>query len=411
MYKKSKSYNLFDFYIILLIGALCFGRIGGAFEVERLLAILLAPILYVNIFKTGCGYARLIFKWLVLFYLFFVVSILWSPDKMEGIKELIYFLIEFILFLELIVFARFAMNPMKSLSNGWLITVLLCSLVAIWEITTGNHLSYAEDQNYMRNIGDEIIQQRAASVTFGNYNSYVAFLCFSFPWIVYLFFEKGRSFFSIIFTILVLIMGLIVVIFNASRGGFLSVIIMLVVYVTLSKKSIKKSLFFIVLFSLIGFVIIKYGDSIFALIIARSSDGGLISDDSRSEIWSNTLKAFSDTYGMGVGVGGVIPSITQYAHGGISVPHHLILEILVEFGIIITLVVLLFIFRLFFKSMKVERHRKVVLLMSLLSMPIYSIIDSRYLFSSHFYALLATIYIFANYELIKRPNGTLRQTA
>ena len=229
--------------------------------------------------------------------------------------------------------------------------------------------------------------------------------------IVYLFFEKGRSFFVIFFTIFVLIMGLIAVIFNASRGGFLSVIIMLVVYVTLSKKSIKKSLFFICLFSLIVFLVFQYGDSIFALIIARSSDGGLINGDSRSEIWSNTLKAFSDTYGMGVGVGGVIPSITQYAHGGIPVPHNLFLEILVEFGFIITFIVLLFIVRLLFKSMKVERHRKVVLLMSLLSMPVYTIIDSRYLFSSHFYALMATIYIFANYELIKRPNGTLRQTA
>ena len=156
---------------------------------------------------------------------------------------------------------------------------------------------------------------------------------------------------------------------------------------------------------------IQYGEELTALFIARASDGGMLTDDARSVIWTNALLAFRDSFGFGVGIGGLSASIAKYAHGGITVTHNILLEILVQYGVAILLVFLYFLLRLFRKSLRVERKRKIVLMMSLVAMPVYAIIDSGYLLNTHFFVLIASIYIFANYELIKRPNSRIRQTA
>lgn len=403
--------QIYSLFVALLVVCIFFGNFGGAFQVDRLLAILFLPWLFANIGKKGCEYTRDLTKVLACFYIYMLISFIWTPDKQEAIKEVVYYLVHFILFLELVLFARFANMPLKWVSRGWMIAVLICSVIAYWEITTGQHLSLAKDQGSSFNTGSMIVEHMTASVTFNNYNSYVTLLCFSYPWIFYVMLDKERKLLEKLIALVALIMASLVIIINASRGGVLSMIIMLLIYYWYSEKSWMKNMVLILFIMFLGYVLIQYGESITAVIAARASGGAMFEDEARSIIWTNALETFADTFGFGVGIGGLSEAMKEYAHGGITVTHNMILEILVQYGVIITFVVVWFLWRQFRKSLKVERSRKIVLMMALITMPVYAIIDSGYLLTTHLYVLMATIYIFANYELIKRPNGTLRKTA
>lgn len=393
----------YDNFLVILSTCTCFGLIGGAWQVGRILAVVLLPWLLINVGKQGYGYVRNIFKVFALFYVYFLVSFIWTPDRSEGVKELVYYLIHFVLFLELLVFSRAANNPLRSLSRGWMVAVLLCSIVAYWEISTGNHLSVSKEHGDVVNAGDFIFHRMYASVTFGNYNSYVTFLCFSIPWIMYVIMDGERALVERILAGAAIVMASLVSVINASRGGVLSIIIMMVAYFLFSEKTRFKNIAFVVLTGLFIYVLIQYGGSYTEVLSYRTEDGGMFSDRSRSSIWSNVLKVFGTTWGFGVGIGGVTEAMRTLTNSSVLSPHNLFLEILVQYGVIITIVVLVFLWRLLKKSLKVERNRKIVLMMAFLALPVYSIIDSGYLLSVHFYVFLATFYVFANYELVKFP--------
>lgn len=397
---NSKKYTVFVF---LLASCTCFGSIGGAFQVERILAILLSPYLFSIISKEGLAYARKISRVLLLCYAYMAISFIWTPDKVEGAKELMYYPVHFLIFIELIVFSKYARNPLKTLSNGWLIAVILCSIVAIWEINTNHHLSVAIEMSDLMNTGTEIIQHRTASVTFGNYNSYVTFLCFSFPWIFYILVDEDRKMIGRILTFIVISVASYTIVRNASRGGVITILIMLVVYWFYSKKSSLKNLLFFVAISLMAYGLIHYGGETITAFEARSADGRLLNGDSRMVIWKDALKAFANTLGFGVGIGGITEAMRSVVSNGILSPHNMLLEILVQYGIVITYIVVLFLWRLYKKSRKVELNRKMVLMISFFTMPAYAIIDSGYLLSTHTYVLIASIYVFSNYELIYCP--------
>lgn len=404
--------NKFDIFILLLSTCTCFGLVGGAFQVDRVLAILLLPWLINNMSKQGYSYAKQLLKVMALCYGYMLFSFLWTPDKSEGMKELVYYPVHFLLFVEMIVFARGARNPLKSLSRGWMIAVLLCSAVAYWEITTGNHLEMSTEHRESYNAGGGIILERFfASVTFGNYNSYVTFLCYSIPWIFYVIVSKGRSLVEQLLSVAALIMASIVIVINASRGGIVTIIIMSLVYYWISEKSKTKNVAIFVLVGVLIYSLFQYGDSYTAVLVARTYDGGLYTEESRFVIWNHALMAFSDTLGFGVGIGGMSAAMEKFAQGGLTVTHNMILEILLQYGIVIAFTVLVFLWKLFRKSMKLERCRKIVLMMTFIAMPVYTIINSTYLLYPHLYVFMATIYIFVNYEHIKRPNRFLRETA
>lgn len=380
-------------------------------QVDRLLAIVFSPFFFARLKDSSHIYPFTFIRVFSLLYLFMLFSFMWTPDKEEAIKQLVYYPVHFLLFLEIITFAITAQNPLKAITRGWLFSVLVCSIVAFWEITSGNHLSVAKEQGDAMNTGAEILEHMTASVTFNNYNSFVTYLCFCFPWIFYILISVNKSFVVKLLSIIALISSVLIIVLNASRGGVLSIFIMLIVYFILSKKSFFKNVITMISILLISYIIINYGESITAVIAARVEDGGMFEDESRAIIWHNSLLAFSDTWGIGVGIGGLRAAIEPYAQGGITAAHNLFLEILVQYGIIITLVFIWFMWLQFIKSITIEKSRRISLMMTFIAFPVYTIIDSGYLLNTHFYVLIATIYIFANYEFIKDSDRSIRETA
>lgn len=396
---RNNKYNKYDLYIVILLVSLAFGIVGGALQVVRLLAILFVPILLKHVvvcrrcflgYVSCCGFV-------ILYGMF---SLLWSPDRAKGLEELVYYVVHFLLFFEILTFSLYAKFPIRSIALGWTFAVMITLTVALWEITTDNHLPMSvQESGQLMNTGQETIQRQFASVTFGNYNAYVTFLCFSLPFVLYRIGSSQRMNLQKISSIVTLLLSSVVILFNASRGGLLCLIIMFSVYLfTLPKNrySFLMCLFIILLF---GGVFCFLGDRMLVAIAVKSADGGLFEDSSRIHLWGIALKTLADTIGLGTGLGGLQLWMARFAGGGINIPHNMFLEVFVQFGVFIGIVFATFIIRIFFKIRSIGNiNTKRVLYMALLSLPIVSIINSSYLLSPFVYMYFASIVVFVTHE-------------
>lgn len=395
--KERNKYDIILFLLIILTG---FGTIGGAFTPVRIMTILCLPLL---LSKWKCSnYIKPFLLFFLFFYAYCLVSLLWTPDTTQGLKELVYYPIQFLYFFEILVFSRYAIRPLKSLSWGWTMMIFFCSFIAIWEITTDNHLSMAmQEVGATSNVGDMIVQQMTASVTFHNPNAYVTILCYSFPWIVYLSLLKDNSSVQKAILYFTIIMSVIVIMFNMSRGGFLSFIIMGLIYLLLSPKTLGKTVLFILMGCIIAYILINYGSQVFAIMEARVSGGGLTHDDARSSIWSVCLQLLVSSMFLGVGVGGLTTALGGANTNIVASPHSLFFEMLTQYGVLFTLIFILFMLKEFSTSWRIkDSNRRLVLLMSLIAMPVYTIIDSSYMLG--IFNLIATIYVFNHIETINK---------
>lgn len=392
------SYNKYDILVTFLLSSLGFGGIGGAFQVARVLAIILLPVLFFK-FSSRC-YIRNYFNFFLSFIGYCSFSLLWTPNKAEGFIEIIYFVIHFILFLEIIIFSFQAKNPLDSMSKGWLVAVCITLVVAMWEITTDNHLPMSiQESGDTMDAGGTTIYRRFASVSFGNYNGYVTFLCFSLPFLFYRVI-KNRCLFSIV----AIILSSVCILFNASRGGLLSISLMFLIYIlSLRKQGGKVYVYSLFLLFLVGsFVFIQFGSELFDAITYRAVNNTLYSDTPRFEIWGTVWQVVLSTCGLGSGVGGLQDMMRQLNPSVISIPHNLFLEILGEFGIIIFLVFILFLVIIFKKAYHVKNDAiRTLLFLSLIPLPIYSIINSGYIFNTYVFSAFASLVIFSNYEHLK----------
>lgn len=393
--KRLYSFNRFDIILLFIIVSLWLGGLGVSLGCVRLLAILMFPLLLVSINKS-----RFYIKPFVVFFIvveiYCIISLLWTSNEQQGVKEIVYNIIHFSLYLEIIVFSSLAKRPLNSISYGWIIAVLCCSVISIWEISTGQHLSdtydYAEGGD--RVIGEEIVEQFITAVTFGNYNSYVLFLCYSFPWMAYAYLES-QGFKKRIIPFVAMLMAVTFVLYNASRGGMVSLIIMLTIYLFFYHKSVGKVFFALLIVGVVVFYLIQYAGDVVALVSYRMS-GDIFKDSERTALLSDGLDILSSTFGVGVGVGGATTSLNMS-------PHNLLLEIALDYGVLFTLVFIWYLFRLFVKSVMQKNDKvRLVLLMSLVSLPFYSVINSTYILQPQLYVFLATLCVFANCDKIKK---------
>lgn len=403
MVRGKGNYNKYDTYIFFLIVSLVFGNIGGALMAVRVLAILLIPALLKK--YKGCkDYIRNYFVFFVFFYAFCLLSILWTADRTEALKELIYFPIHFLLFAEILVFSRFAKNPLKTISVAWLLSTLLTLIVAVWEFSTNSHLSVASyiDDDELFNIGGILIERPYASVTFGNFNGYVVYLCFAMPFLYYYVLNNYKNTKKLIFSLIALFTSIFVIIANASRGGLLSLGIMAMLFFVMTKRNKYKLFILLVSTLLVVYFVIPRLESLFFVINAKSEDGGLLEDQGRIVIWMVALRVFSNYLFMGSGVGSIAAAMKAINPNTINITHNMFLEILVQYGIVFFLFFISYLLKLFRQSKKTEdRSIKILLYMALLALPIYSIIDSGYLLNPIVYVAFSCFTVYAYYDVIR----------
>lgn len=394
-------HNKYDIYILLLIVSTIFGTIGGSLAAPRLLGLLLVPKLFGIVNRENLKYLSSLKSWCVAFYVFALISMLWTPDKVEGFKELVYYLVHFLIFFEVIVFSRKALSPLQFITIGFALCVLLTSVVGFWELTTDNHLAYSKfDEAKASNFGGEIVLRKFAAVTFYNFNGYVTYLCFCLPFLLYGFsleekLLKRSSFIA-------LVIAIVLILCNASRGGMFTIVICLAVFFLMSQKSKSLIYSFIILIGGLSYLLYKYGESILFILTMRLTEGGAVSDESRFVIWNNALNVLVEYCGFGCGIGGMTTAMEQFAKGGITITHNVFLEVLCQYGVVFCLAFVFFLFKQFKTGLKLlDKKRSVLVSIALVSFPMTCIINSGYLLAPHLFVALASIYVFANYERIR----------
>ena len=188
--KVAKFYNKYDCFIVLLISLLILGNIGGSLQFIRILSLLFLP------FVIKKRYGGIWDKCAICFLFWFTyafISLGWTKDINQGIKELFYFIPHMTSFFLIPYLANKANKPMHSLLLGWLLYVFISSPIAFYEIFTDQHFGVLEAK--VQNYGEGIVEMKKYSALFyANYNTFVLYLCYAMPFLfAYLLCIKERN--------------------------------------------------------------------------------------------------------------------------------------------------------------------------------------------------------------------------
>lgn len=395
-------YNKYDIYLFLLISSLATGGIGGSLLLPRILTLVFLPHFFV-LQKDVARRNVLIIITLLLCYLYLLISYFWTLDTEQGAKDLIYYLIHFITFVEIVFFAEKATNPVKFISIGWTVAFFLTSYIALWEILTDNHLSIVRfDEDVYLHDGSLLVIRRFASAAYANFNGYSTFICFCIPFILSLMMDVKMKRKYRLLSLYCLLFAIYIVLFNASRGAILSAAVILFIYISIALHNgsdfDKNKLFLLLLILIIGFVL--FGQSALENIVIKLRGTEMLDSSNREGIWIRAWEVFINSYCFGTGVGSLQVALQNVSgRNTVIVTHNMFLEVLVQYGIIGITILVVFILKLFRKALYLKKTNtmKPLLLSALISLPISTIIDSTYLMNPSVWMLFASLYVVAVY--------------
>lgn len=282
------------------------------------------------------------------------ISSLWTPDISSGLKDFVALALGLTSTLLVITFVN-GPNRLRYLRAGWILAFVITGGVAFWEILTGEHLV----SSFSKNAPSYMLDRKFVSSTSGNPNNYGAFLLLCFPFIVWEFsvcknkLVKGLMIvFLIIYPFLLTLTG--------SRLSLLGGLIETMLIIFFMIKGGKR----IVLLSLIAgtaALVTMSGIMEDLLIIDKFATVASQSGANHGSILiriNTTLDGLwmlSETYGLGVGVGGFEHVMSQeflpYPTYGIINPHNFSIEVLAEYGIVIFSIFVLLLAMLSYKAL------------------------------------------------------------
>lgn len=387
-----KDTNKYDRALFVLLTALFSGNMSGFLLLPRTCSILLLPLLLNTTNRVHLSIKAKNF--FVLFAFCATLSLVWTLDLKNGFTELLLLYFNLIYAYEIIIFATHSTKPIYLLSLGWIVALAINNTIGIWEIFTDNHLSVSKfGSDHQMMIDGRYVFMRYANGFFSNYNAFVTFTCCSLPFLYYLIFNSSNRLFRMA-CICNLLLSVYILFMNASRGGLLALAITSIAFMFfLFRKTNSKK--FVILFAcfLIGFLIYSW-DSISFLIMGRQAQAGDIQDEARWPVWINAISVLIDTYGLGSGVGGLSEAMSQYKTTSVLAPHNAFLEILSQYGVIVFVSFVAFIYRIWKRSIKLDNyHYRVIVYSSLLAMPAIFIINSVNLNQPYFWAFFSSLFV------------------
>lgn len=393
-HKSERKRNVFDFLLIITISLLVFGGFGGALQPIRIFSLGMFPFVFRFLLKkSNIKQIAKTSRAVIILYMFFIASLLWTSDINEGFKEIVYYGLHLNLFLLIVMLYMKASKPFSSLLIGWTLFVFLTQIIAFNEIFFDVHLNLSKfESDKMMNVGGMLVQKKFAAVTFGNYNGYVTVVALSLPFLFGLFAIAEKKLHQII-ALAIISFAFFSLFINASRGGIFAAVIVLGVFLVFSKKAkiknVKFNLLLIIPFLLV--LIYRYYEVIFEQILYRSLAGSSFTQDTgRFTLFGRALEAFYNKPFFGGGIGSLE---TEMAGGSILAPHNMFLEVLVQFGFFISLFFLIYLAKHLAAAKRLNNPvNKFIIYSAILSLPIASIINSGYLLMPVFWIFLASLY-------------------
>lgn len=390
----SKS-NRYDYLIVAIIGLLAFGNIGGGLTPLRTVAIPVFLISLAYAFKPNS--TRLLADlhfFLTLFSLLVLISLLWTLDFGQAVKEIAYFFIHSCVVLSIVYFSGVAKSPLGSICRGWSLAVAITVPVALAEIVFDWHLPMSlHGTDTVINYGDGQFGQKVfASVTFGNWNGYVSFLCFALPFVIGDVWQARSRLTRQLLLLLIIFMGVAVLV-NASRGGVAALLVILLISAFKYFRSNARGKFSCsIVFLAIVFVGGWFGyDFLSFQLLSRLDSISFVEDRYREALFFNGIKLLVQSNFLGVGVGSLVASYEKIG-AEFLLPHNLFLELLIQYGVLLFVCFAYLLLRIYWVARRSENQvARLVVFSSLISLPVVGIINSGYWLGSVIWCYLASI--------------------
>ncbi|OKZ43679.1 MAG: hypothetical protein BHV68_04150 [Bacteroidales bacterium 43_8] len=389
--------NKYDFFIILIIASLAYGEFEalGAFTPIRLMGVCSVFYIIKNWKKLlKSGFASWV-EFLIFWWVCMTVSLLWTPDINLALIYWFHFTCIIGCFLALFISTMKAKSPLMSFSTGWLIFVLITIPIAIWEITSGDHLSSGSfNVGQIRADGNYRI---FAAVTFANLNSYSLMLTYTLPFLILLIWNnsiKKVKWFRL-FVWLIFCLVFVVLIINSSRAAFVclfSAIVLMIVFRFKYYNTLQRLLLGGIVTTLVILLISNLDEiEIFYQLFSRLDGHNMFADSNRIGLIKVGLNIAQDNLYFGGGTMSMIPLYQRY-NADFNYAHNMLIEMLVEHGALICVIFIALFIKLLKRIKKVaEMSYQFLFYYVLVSIVFMIIIDDYYFVRSGYWIYLASI--------------------
>lgn len=390
----SRKMNRYDYIIILtIVSVIVAGEAFGAFTPIRLIGFV-ASFYFIFLFRGWKTYFLLrnlrVVLYLFVFLVYAMLSSLWITDVKEYLiatLSLYCYVFDFLLILYCV---QRAQKPIDSVVMGWILFLVLNLLCATWEIISGEHFTTGSFQAGEMMAGG--IRRIYAAVTYGNYNSFCIVLCLTLLFLL-LYMQLKKRISSQIFTVVLFFCVCTVLVINTSRGALLCLLLFMIpLWYVIRKQKMFKYMVLLMLFIIGYYLWIGYSDIILFLIEQKlSARSGGAENDPRWVLWEAGLDIATQWLYLGAGAGSMIYEYTR-EHIFILYAHNLWIQLLVEYGFLITFIFVCFYIKLLFFTLRSsDSLSKTIGLYLLLCWPILTIIDESYMKAFH-WIFFASVY-------------------
>ena len=388
--------NKYDYLLILLLVLMAGGTWGAFFQPVRVMMLLLLPVMLVEQIRNntivGLKKYNLERCFFLVWFVYALISLHQAVIMEKSVKYLIHLTIYFFGFIEFLWLSSKAENPKRSILIGWILMFVVTFPVAMYELIFDQHLSLSVQESDMSmRFGRNLMDDRLfASVTFGNLNSYNTVVCLAMAMILIFSLSDNRK--DRIAAYVLLAMDTFIIIKNSSRGAFICLIFIIIVYL-LTLLIHKRGTLFIstILIAILALAAIKLPD-MYSMIQQRFQYEGF-NDEGRIELIINGIKELWNSHLLGIGAGNFDPVMEQKYGMWISAPHNLWLEVLTQFGIIIFIGFMSMFGRIIHMAHKGDNDCKMACIIGLLALIPISIIDSTYILKCTTWFYIASLYV------------------
>lgn len=395
--------NLYDWFIILVIGS----AVCGTVQVSIISHIVVAGLICLpfaikeiadchNSGKISWGSL-----WAIVLVIYAAVSMLWCPVRSLSAIGLWQLFWTSSILMGLSYAARRAARPTQSVAYGWLLLILLTLPIALWELTTDSHIpGFGDFNENAQTTSEEGEKQNLsfAAVTYKNYNSYCTLIAMAMPILMYGLFALRKKW---LFAVAIISTTLIAVI-NSSRGTLLAVGIDLIVFVCYYRRLQIRRKVLTTWCLIIGFLffVVKFGFALASQAIFRiflSDKLNTASNTGRQDVWALGWDLFTDTYGLGTGVGSM-ESAYETTGYWLHYCHNMPLEMLMQYGVVMAVFLFALVFRSFFGFCRhTDYSYRMMGRMFLLSFVPLAIVDDTYFVHPYVWMWLAAIFCFFDF--------------
>lgn len=315
------------------------------------------------------------------------------------------------------IFDSLANRPLihQTVRNSWVIGLAFTLIFAVYELGSGNHFESSDSE---RILGGSDLYVPFASVFFGNYNNYCAYICLAFPmglWVLYDT-DSAKAKCGVFF---ILLLAALIVTVNTSRAAMILIALYVAAFSLRNFKFRFRHIFWI-----IGICIILYtalNNELLGTLVKYRMSNFLGEGDESTRLRLSVFMAGVDmvvqTYGFGVGAGGFTTEIlaSKYYEDLVD-PHNLIIELTSQYGIFSFLFFLNWLSMIYRQATRnnfISPNAKLSVHISLLAVPIIGIMNSHALGYTYWWVFFSGLTLISGYDsgnarkIVKVPNNPI----